>query len=268
MEVDDDITTSQLLQSFSSMQTQDRHESIIQMRKLVGGEPVLSEAKATFYLEMANWSVPAAVGYYFDLENTPDVTPREFLPSMSFVADVTVGDGESASPSSSFLKTWTVRNCGSEAWPAGCSLRLCSGHGMDVSPGGTTVPPLSAGATSNITIQMTAPAEPGIYESQWRMATPTGKFFGDPIWSIVQIEPSGTLSVTQQLNNLHCVPNSDNPVPPTAANTMSVAAPPRPTSPTDALPIVNSRSVLSRVAAGLDSSGQGSTMDEDEEMVQ
>jgi len=263
MEVDDDNMTSQLLQSFSSMQTQDRHESIVQMRRLVGGEPALSEAKATFYLEMANWSVPAAVGYYFDLENTQDSAVRELMPSMSFVADVTVGDGESASPSTSFLKTWTIRNSGSDSWPPGCILKLSSGHGMQVSPVGAIVPPLGAGATSNLTIQMTAPAEPGIYESQWRLATATGKFFGDPIWSIVQVEPSGTLAVTQQLNNLHCVPNNFNSV--TATNT--IAPPPRPTSPTDRLPVVNSRSVLSR---GLDSSGQGSTMEtmDEDEMVQ
>ena len=265
MEVDDDNMTSQLLQSFSSMQTQDKQDLIVQMRRLVGGEHALSESKATFYLEMANWSVPAAVGYYFDLENTPDTTPRENLPSMSFVADITIGDGESVPPFTPFLKTWTIRNSGSETWPAGCSLRLSSGHDMNVSSIATIVPLLSPGATSNLTVQMTAPTEPGIYESQWRLATPTGKFFGDPIWSIVQVEPSGTLAVTQQLNNLHCVPNSANPAQ-TATNTIALP-PPRPTSPTDRLPVVNSRSVLSR---GLDSSGQGSTMEtmDEDEMVQ
>ena len=47
----------------------------------------MSEAKATFYLEMANWNVPAAVGYYFDLENTNESSAKESLPSMTFVAD-------------------------------------------------------------------------------------------------------------------------------------------------------------------------------------
>jgi len=266
MEVDDDNISSQLLERFSSMQTQDKQELIVQMRRLVGGEHAVSESKATFYLEMANWSVPAAVGYYFDLENTPDMTPREHLPSMSFVADVTVGDGESVPPSTSFLKTWTIRNSGSEAWPAGCSLRLSFGHDMNVSSIATIVPLLGGGTTSNITVQMTAPTEPGIYESQWRLVTSTGKFFGDPIWSIVQVDPSGTLAVTQQLNNLHCVSSNVNPSALTAMNSIA-PPPPRPTSPTDRLPVVNSRSVLSR---GLDSSGQGSTMEtmDEDEMVQ
>ena len=54
------METGQLLQRFGSMQTEDRSESIKQMRKLVGGEHALSESKATFYLEMSNWNVHAA----------------------------------------------------------------------------------------------------------------------------------------------------------------------------------------------------------------
>lgn len=254
MEVDD-VETGQLLQRFSSMQTQDRNESIVQMRRLVGGE--LSEAKATFYLEMANWSVPAAVGYYFDLETSNDASaPRELLPSMTFVADITVGDGESVTPSTCFLKTWTIRNSGSEDWPVGCTLKLASGHDMGFRS--QTIPPLNGGGTTNITIQMTSPVEPGIYESQWRLSTPSGVFFGDPIWSIVTVDPSGTLALTQQLSNL-----SANFQPSFSA----VQA--RPTSPTDAqCPVVNSRSVLSRMAHGLDTSNQSAPddMEQDQEM--
>jgi UBA-like domain len=38
------------------------------MRRLVGGEDVLSESSAAFYLEMSNWNVSQAVGHYFDLQ--------------------------------------------------------------------------------------------------------------------------------------------------------------------------------------------------------
>ena len=43
-------------------------ELIRQMRRLVGGEDVLSESSAVFYLEMSNWNVASAVGHYFDLQ--------------------------------------------------------------------------------------------------------------------------------------------------------------------------------------------------------
>lgn len=257
MEIDD-AETGQLLQRFSSMQTQDRTESIVQMRRLVGGQ--LSEAKANFYLDMANWSVPAAVGYYFDLEAVNEGSPRgDALPSMTFVADITIGEGESVTPNTCFIKTWTIRNSGSEAWPLGCTLRLSSGHEMGVESARISVPPVGAGTSTNLSVQMTSPAEPGIYESQWRLATSSGAYFaGDPIWSIVSVDTAGTLALTQQLNNLHCQP----PFGPAAAAAAPVVA--RPTSPTDAqCPVVNSRRVLDRMA-GLDSST--TPMEDDEEM--
>merc|ERR1711963_681421 len=123
---------------------------------------------------MANWNVPAAVGYYFDLENTNESSAKESLPSMTFVADITVGDGESVTPSTGFLKTWTLRNSGTDAWPPGCTLKLSSGHDVGVFLPNVTIPTLAAGSSTNLTIQMTSPTEPGMYESQWRLATPTG----------------------------------------------------------------------------------------------
>ena len=94
MEIDD-IETGALLQRFGSMQTEDRSESIKQMRKLVGGDHALSEAKASFYLEMSNWNVHAAVGHYFDLEASQDVSQNLGpLLKMTFVRDSTVGEGE------------------------------------------------------------------------------------------------------------------------------------------------------------------------------
>jgi len=262
MEVDD-TDTGLLLQRFSSMQTQDRQDLICKLRRLVGGETV-SEAKATFYLDMANWNVPAAVGYYFDLEGNNDSSGKESVPSMSFVADVTVGEGEAVTPVTCFLKTWTIRNSGSEAWPSGCSLRLSSGHNMDASLSSVTIPPVAAGCSTNLTVQLTSPHENGIYESLWRLATPTGVFFGDPIWSIVTVDSGGTMALTQQLNQLSCLPPhlaSSNTPPPRA---------PRPTSPTDAqFPALTSRNLLSRIS-GLDNPGnvpgEQGPMEEDDQM--
>ena len=41
------------------------------------------------------------------------------LPSMAFVRDVTIGEGESVPPLTDFTKTWTVMNTGNEPWPEG-----------------------------------------------------------------------------------------------------------------------------------------------------
>jgi len=129
---------------------------------------------------------------------------------------------------------------------------------MGVSPINTLVPALPAGASTTLAVQMTSPDEAGIYESQWRLATPTGVFFGDPIWSIVTVEPSGTMALTQQLSNLNCqsLVHSTSPPPP-----------PRPTSPTDAqLTVVNSRSVLSRRMVGLETPQSMDAMEDEDDM--
>jgi hypothetical protein len=59
------------------------------------------------------------------------------------------------------------------------------------------------GQKTDISLRMRSPAEPGIYESQWRMATHFGDVFGDIIWVILTVEPAGTLALTQQLDNFH-----------------------------------------------------------------
>ena len=50
-------------------------------------------------------------------------------------------------------------------------------------------------------------SEPGIYESKWRMSTPSGTFFGDTIWVIITVERSGTMALTQQMNSFNVVEN-------------------------------------------------------------
>ena len=68
--------------------------------------------------------VHAAVGHYFDLNGGGSgpggsgcMPPP--LPSMTFVRDVTIGEGESVPPLTDFTKTWTVMNSGKEPWPEG-----------------------------------------------------------------------------------------------------------------------------------------------------
>merc|ERR1719312_1082873 len=50
---------------------------------------------------------------------------------------------------------------------------------------------------------MESPSTNGIFQSKWRMSTATGSFFGDTIWVIITVNPSGTLSITQQLSSFN-----------------------------------------------------------------
>jgi len=280
MEVDD-VETGQLLQRFGSMQTEDRSESIKQMRKLVGGEHALSESKATFYLEMSNWNVHAAVGHYFDLEASQDgLSNIGPMLKMTFVRDVTVGEGESVPPNTCFVKTWTIRNPGPEPWPPSTFLKLARGHEMGVKCKSIDVPSLNAGDSVDVSVQMKSPDQPGTYDSEFRLSSPTG-YFGDSIWCILTVDHAGTMALTQQLNafNVNSAAAGAGPAgagnfqsPYQVSEVLSFSGGQRPISPTDAIAQVsdvNPRNVLSRNQQQQELFNNSSTtahLDEDEEM--
>lgn len=203
MEVDE--VEGGLLAQFGSMQTLDHDDLISQMLRLVGGSTLTTEA-ATFYLEMNQWNVQAAVCAYFDLEAGPEA--RLGPPKMTFVKDVTIGEGESVPPATRFTKTWAVTNPGADQWPQGCVLVFSSGLQM-AEVGRIDVRSLAPGEQADVSVDMTSPAAPGIYESKWRMSTPSGLFFGDTIWVIITVEVAGTLALTQQMDKFNVLDQSN-----------------------------------------------------------
>ncbi|KAJ9584172.1 hypothetical protein L9F63_021469 [Diploptera punctata] len=192
MDADNEVDQT-LLQQFSCMGTTDKDELINQLQILVGHN--LNEAAAAFFLDMNNWNLQGAVCSYFDFES-----PYK-LPSMSLVKDITIGEGESIPPCTKFTKTWRVQNIGEETWPPGCCLtfsggdRLCADERIPVLS-------VSPGSTMDLSVDMVSPQQPGIYESKWRMSTPSGSYFGDVIWVILTVAEGGTLALTQQLSHL------------------------------------------------------------------
>lgn len=76
-----------------------------------------------------------------------------------------------------FQKVWRVQNSGEEAWPSGCYLQLAGGT-LPQCVERVPVAPLPPGTCTEISLQMTSPAQPGVYQSKWRMITPTGSYFG------------------------------------------------------------------------------------------
>ena len=62
----------------------------------------------------------------------------------------------------------------------GCTLRFTQGNRMSDGRSALSdrleVGCLPPGEKFDISVSMRSPEKPGMYESQWRMATPTGKF--------------------------------------------------------------------------------------------
>ncbi|KAJ1525902.1 hypothetical protein ONE63_009091 [Megalurothrips usitatus] len=206
MEVDNELDQT-LLQQFSCMGTTDKDDLVRQLQKLVGHN--MNWSTAAFFLDMNNWNLQAAVCSYFDTQSP--------VFSMVLVRDVTIGEGESVPPDTQFTKTWRVQNNGDEEWPHGCCLQFTGGVQLCESER-IYVEPIQPSAVTDISVEMRSPPTPGIYQSKWRMVTPTGSYFGDVIWVILTVAEGGTLALTQQLSHLSDLGASPPPAVPHMLN--------------------------------------------------
>ncbi|XP_072171711.1 protein ILRUN-like [Diadema setosum] len=185
-----------LMSKFSSMGTTDRDVLINEFQKLSGNN--INPATCAFFLDMNNWNLQAAIGSYYDIEAN---MPIQKLPSMTFVQDVTIGEGESVPPCTEFTKTWRVRNPSSDQWPMGSCLRFIQGHQLGPLDRVTTEQ-LEGHSEMDISVRMQSPSHCGLYQGQWRMCTQNGTFFGETIWVIVEVKEGGMLGLTQQLSQM------------------------------------------------------------------
>lgn len=76
---------------------------------------------------------------------------------------------------------------GDEAWPPGCNLRYCCGDNLS-NTDRAIVSILEPGQEADVSVEMASPATTGVYQSQWRMSTPTGLFFGGEYLIIIKNE--------------------------------------------------------------------------------
>lgn len=148
--------------------------------------------------------VVSAAGFVPSTMSTATTSTRP-LPAMKFDRDETVGEGESVPPSTHFKKTWRLSNPGPDSWPPGCSLRFAGGSHIenDAVNDRLELPPLGTNCSAEVSLRMRSPDQPGMYESRWQMVTPEGAYFGDTIWVILSVEHSGTLALTQQMDQFH-----------------------------------------------------------------
>uniref|UniRef100_A0A8C5XW62 Nbr1 FW domain-containing protein n=1 Tax=Microcebus murinus TaxID=30608 RepID=A0A8C5XW62_MICMU len=147
----------ELMQKFSCLGTTDKDKLIFEFQRLLA-----------FFLDMTNWNLQAPIGDYYEFES-----PNISVPSMSFVEDVTIGEGESIPPDSQFIKTWQIQNSGADAWPPGvCGDQV--GHVNMV-----MVRSLEPQEIADVSIQKCSPSRAGMYQGQWQMCTATGLYYGD-----------------------------------------------------------------------------------------
>jgi hypothetical protein len=150
---------------------------------------------------------------------TPTPVPPTAVPAASgctlnasFVADVTIPDGTTMTPGSAFVKTWRVKNSGTCDWGDGFQLVFASGEQMS-GPPAVSVPPTASGDTTDISVDLVAAPNPGMYKGVWRIRAKDGTVFGTNLTVdiVVPEPPSATPTVTPTPTN--------TPIPPTPTPT-------------------------------------------------
>lgn len=128
-------------------------------------------------LSTLDFSIPATFDWD-SYEPPPLVTPSTSGDALVFVDDVTVPDGTIFEPGEAFTKTWRLQNSGESTWTPGYALRFESGDQM----GGPTevlleqtVPP---NQTVDLSVELIAPDEPGLYTGYWILRNAQGLTFG------------------------------------------------------------------------------------------
>jgi hypothetical protein len=117
--------------------------------------------------------------------------PGGCVPNADFVSDVTVPDNTLFQPGSRFTKTWRIKNSGTCNWDSTYQLAFMTGSSLG-GPASTTVLPTAVGATVDISVNLTAPSQPGAYSGTWGMETPGGTPFGAPAWVRIVVPGAGS----------------------------------------------------------------------------
>jgi hypothetical protein len=127
----------------------------------------------------------------------PDVTaPSGCTLNAAFAQDVTVPDNTEMEPGQAFIKTWRLRNTGTCDWEAGTVLAFSSGERMD-GPDSVAVGAVEAGATVEVSVDLTAPPSPGTYRGNWQLETPEGTRFGSIIYVQIVVPAPATATPTR-----------------------------------------------------------------------
>ncbi|MBI1299826.1 hypothetical protein GC175_33290 [bacterium] len=111
---------------------------------------------------------------------------------VEFVADVTIPDGTVVGAGESFTKIWRVRNDSNVAWE-GYRLREIAGSAWINDNFATSVdqpvPDTAPGATVDIELVITAPAQIGSYTGYWQIVNADGvPVTGGQLWTIITVQ--------------------------------------------------------------------------------
>lgn len=107
--------------------------------------------------------------------------------------DITIPDGTEMLPGQTFTKTWRLINTGTCTWTRLYKLVFYSGNDMLAHQENLFGGEVQPGQMVDISIDLTAPLEPGIYQSNWMLMDGGNNLFGmgwnadAPFWANIYV---------------------------------------------------------------------------------
>ncbi len=92
--------------------------------------------------------------------------------------DLTVPDGQTMQPGQSFSKTWRLVNDGTCAWTRGYAVVWFSGEEMSAASSLFLHEIIEPGGTVDVTVDMVAPLQAGVYQGNWMLSDEASDLFG------------------------------------------------------------------------------------------
>ena len=191
-------------------------------------ETVATSANAATQVQTVAEVKPTEVSTRDTTKPEPIATCQNNTPDLQawFESDSTP-DGSRFAPNRIVSQSWTLRNPGPQAWPAGCAVYYIGGDDMrnlDANhPSSVTAMTcatrsnildnsVESGKTAAFTVLLKSPPREGRVISYWRLKTPDGVPFGHKLWV--------DITVTASLDEgAHVQPDSPSAVPRTPAAT-------------------------------------------------
>ena len=106
---------------------------------------------------------------------------------MGYINDVNYIDGTVVGAGTKFVKEWEVINYSDCNWDEKYHLFFISGNQMGA-PDFIEIPHIPIGAKGKISVELTAPTEPGEYRSEWKLFGADNLFFGESLTVNIVVE--------------------------------------------------------------------------------
>lgn len=151
-------------------------------------------------------------------EPVAPVTKKE-VPQVAATLDATfqhdtVADGTVFAPNHTFEQTWTLRNEGPIAWPAGCAVKFVGGDYMgaidpnhpagleelvSASESNVMSASVAQGEEVSFTVKLRTPDREGKVISYWRLTTNDGRKFGHKLWCDIVVKKASVVEQPKEL---------------------------------------------------------------------